>query len=189
MAAKEKSRNNKVPKGDDMNPRTRLRPLHEPPRKKTGTRVKKKMKKVTKRVKVKKATKPVKVKKVTKRVQVRKMLSASADYSDVVQRADKIISKTRASRNLSALQVAKKLRLSIRTLQRAFKSVSGMSVHRYLQEHRLQFAHDQLVTTSDPIAVVGMNAGFNHASRFSAQYQRHYGELPSETRASRDAAQ
>lgn len=75
-----------------------------------------------------------------------------------------------------------------RTLQRAFRDRFGVSVMEYVRDCRLDRAREMLLV-SDPASTtvtdVAVASGFSHLGRFAAIYARRFGELPSETLATR----
>ena len=76
------------------------------------------------------------------------------------------------------------LRLSRRTLQRAFTEVLGMGPARYLTLKRLTAVRAEL-RQSDPAAAtvtdIALRYGFWELGRFARDYRRTFGESPSET--------
>ena len=64
-----------------------------------------------------------------------------------------------------------------------FKKTRGYTPLQFLSEQRLLKARRD-ITKSSPqktIAVIALDCGFTHLGRFSQQYRRRFGELPSET--------
>lgn len=87
---------------------------------------------------------------------------------------------------LAVDHVANAVGISIRSLQRTFRELKGMSPTQYLREVRLEKARARL---SDPysneaVTDVALGCGFSHLGAFSVEYKRKYGESPSETRLS-----
>lgn len=87
-------------------------------------------------------------------------------------------------RPLTALELALAVGVSQRTLNYAFKSVLGITPYSYLQVHRLNAAHRELVI-ADPgdttVTNTALKWGFGHAGRFSSLYCKLFDEMPSET--------
>ena len=76
------------------------------------------------------------------------------------------------------------LRVSRRTLHRAFDEVVGIPPMRYLRQKRLCEARlllQQTGATGITVAEVAFRQGFSDFSRFSAYYRALFGENPSET--------
>lgn len=104
-----------------------------------------------------------------------------------VEAVDAALSEAWRSRGLtSALEMARAAGVSQRTLELAFTSQVGMTPGKYLKLHRLNQSHNALArgdaeTTS--VTEVALSMGFSHPGRFSAEYRKLFGELPSETLA------
>jgi transcriptional regulator GlxA family with amidase domain len=100
----------------------------------------------------------------------------------LVRRAERIISEEYDD-VLSVATIARRLRVSTRTLQNAFEVVHGVSPRSFLNTFRLERARDMLVHSSGhpSVASIALACGFCHLGRFSAAYRARYGELPSKT--------
>ena len=89
-----------------------------------------------------------------------------------------------ADQPFSIPQLAKRLGVSTRTLQTAFARNLGVTPSEYVRDVRLSRVHAEL-QAADPAdtSVTGRAAawGFLHQGRFSEQYRRKYGHLPSQT--------
>ena len=75
--------------------------------------------------------------------------------------------------------------VSLRTLERAFKSSFGMTPNNYVCAARLNEVRRDLLNSdfSDvPIAKIAMWNGFTHMGRFAQQYKEQFGQLPSADR-------
>lgn len=75
--------------------------------------------------------------------------------------------------------------VSERTLRNAFVNVMGLSPQAYLKTIRLNHVRAELERSNGNRPTVGETAmrwGFFHLGRFSQEYRRFFGELPSETR-------
>ncbi|MEJ2885512.1 AraC family transcriptional regulator [Actinomycetospora aeridis] len=81
-------------------------------------------------------------------------------------------------------QLARHLGVSTRTLQVSFARNVGVSPSEYVRDVRLARVHADLVAASPSDTSVTERAaawGFLHQGRFSEQYRRKYGQLPSQT--------
>ena len=86
---------------------------------------------------------------------------------------------------LSILDLCEQLRVSRRTLQYSFQSVTGMRPVEYLRNLRLNAVRRRLNTTpacTYNVGDVAVALGFCHLSHFAAHYRELFGEAPSETR-------
>jgi AraC-like DNA-binding protein len=72
-----------------------------------------------------------------------------------------------------------------RTLLKHFRDYRGVSPMEYLRRARFDRAHAALRRSEIPqtVSEVAVTWGFFHLGRFSAEYRKRYGELPSETLA------
>ncbi len=77
--------------------------------------------------------------------------------------------------------LARRVGTSRRALELSFQSVLGTSPGQYLLARRLTRVRDQLLGGRDNVTFAALDHGFQHAGRFSGQYKRLFGELPSET--------
>lgn len=70
-----------------------------------------------------------------------------------------------------------------RTLFKHFEDWKGVSPMRYLRNTRFQRAREALKRARAEASVteIAKSCGFNHMSRFSAEYRKRFGESPSET--------
>lgn len=73
--------------------------------------------------------------------------------------------------------------VSARTLFAGFKNHFGITPMAYLRELRFEQAHLELMNNEHAtVTDVAFKWGFTHLGRFSQEYKRRYGELPSSTR-------
>lgn len=93
-----------------------------------------------------------------------------------------LVEQNRSDR-LKVRELADALRVTPRALEYAFHSALGVSPARYLQARALNEVRRDLVADGrDSVTAAALRHGFDHLSRFSGQYQRLFGELPSRTR-------
>ena len=73
--------------------------------------------------------------------------------------------------------------VSIRTLQAGFQKFRGVSPMRYLRDLRMAKVREELLDPGKPrsVTTVATQWGFFELGRFSAEYRKCYGELPSST--------
>jgi len=77
--------------------------------------------------------------------------------------------------------------ISVRSLEKAFRTARAQTPMTRLTEIRLDQARSVLCSQSGPASVTqtAMDCGFNHLGRFAITYKRQYGETPSETMRNR----
>lgn len=79
--------------------------------------------------------------------------------------------------------IARAARVSVRSLQLAFRRHLGMTPMTYVRQVRLACARSQLLSPlpGDTVARIAGRWGYLRPSRFAAEYHRTYGEHPSTT--------
>lgn len=84
---------------------------------------------------------------------------------------------------LSVEGIARAVALSVRALQAGFRREFGLSPKQYLQQIRLDRAHDELAAHGPGVRVVDVayRWGFTNTGRFAAAYQRRFAATPSAT--------
>ncbi|MBF7685419.1 AraC family transcriptional regulator [Acinetobacter sp. B10A] len=86
--------------------------------------------------------------------------------------------------------LAKHAGVSTRTLFSGFKNFLGMTPMTYLKELRLEQAYQELKKNEYlSVTDIAYKWGFTHLGRFSQEYKRRYGELPSSTHRSHQVNQ
>ncbi len=81
---------------------------------------------------------------------------------------------------ISITEMSQQLRISVRTIQRAFQTVFGMGVSRFLRHRRLKRAMSLLRMGETTVYRAAYATGFHHVPRFSQQYRRLFGHSPSQ---------
>lgn len=89
-----------------------------------------------------------------------------------------------ASRPLSAADVAGECGVSARALNSGFRRFKAIPMMAYLREIRLTAVRQELRNPEivASIAAIAQKWGFTHFGRFSSEYEKRFGELPSQTR-------
>ncbi len=83
---------------------------------------------------------------------------------------------------LAALEVARRVGLSLRQVERLFLKHLSMTPGRYYMALRLERAREMLRHTGAPILEVALSTGFTSHSYFAQSYRRHFGLSPSAER-------
>jgi len=81
--------------------------------------------------------------------------------------------------------IARRIALSPRQLERLMLDYTGQSPLRLYMQLRVERARELLVTSNRPVIDVAVRAGFSSTSHFSAWYKRIYGVRPSDMRPNR----
>jgi len=94
--------------------------------------------------------------------------------------------------HLNLLELSQVAGVSLRQLQHAFKTYTGMAPTQWLRLRRLNSARRELLSrtpTQTTVAEVAMHWSFWHLGRFSSSYRALFKELPSDTLKRASAAQ
>ena len=83
---------------------------------------------------------------------------------------------------LSALEIARRVGLSLRQVERLFLRHLSCTPGRYYMTVRLERARELLRHTNAPILDVALSTGFTSHSYFAQSYRNHFGCSPSEER-------
>ena len=104
-----------------------------------------------------------------------------ARYKAILDRVDQLLLGNPAES--SNEELAERLGISVRTLQTACLTISGLSAHRYSRLKRLWAVRQQLRRTPPGLTVraSALAHGFCHMSQFTIAYQQTFAELPSDT--------
>lgn len=86
---------------------------------------------------------------------------------------------------LSTKELAQRVGISARFLQYAFKDMIGVSPVRYILYRKLNAARSELSAfnghTRSPVSQVALRYGLHNFGRFSNEYHKLFGELPTDT--------
>lgn len=91
--------------------------------------------------------------------------------------------ETRLAEPVTLDQLARLAGMSVPTLVRAFRRVTGHSPIQYLIAHRVARAAELLRETDEPVAQVARRVGFDDANYFSRLFRRRHGRTPRAFRA------
>jgi transcriptional regulator GlxA family with amidase domain len=97
-------------------------------------------------------------------------------------RAVQLMEETREE-PLSCGEIAARVGVSTRHLERLFRAHAGVSPRRYAMDLRLERARRLLNQTEDPVLEIAVACGFASASHFSRAYRARYGVSPQRHRA------
>jgi len=89
-----------------------------------------------------------------------------------------------ARSEITAEALARLSNVSVRTLYDRFKRSKRVSPNSYIKERRLRRIYNHIQTATSRVrnvTEVALEFGFSHLGRFSSEYKRLFGELPSET--------
>jgi AraC-like DNA-binding protein len=80
---------------------------------------------------------------------------------------------------LNLEDIAKKMNMSVATLQRLYKQCFGTTVIQYVRSKKLQLGRQALIYDGVSINQAAYIAGYSNASNFSTAFQREFGYPPS----------
>ena len=106
---------------------------------------------------------------------------------DLVMKAREFVS-AQVTTVSSVDEVAQALGVSYRVLNYAFRDSLGVSPYRYIQTEKLHAARRLLQRSDLSVSEACLSLGFQKPARFSEQYSRLFGELPSMTGRTRPRA-
>ena len=86
------------------------------------------------------------------------------------------------SQRLTIDELSARFLMNPTTMKTLFRAVYGNSIAAHVREHRMESAASQLRETDEPIAEVARRVGYESQSRFSAEFKRQFGLLPTEYR-------
>ena len=80
-------------------------------------------------------------------------------------------------------ELAKHVGMSVASLNRHFRAVTGMSPLQCQKQLRLQKARIKLIAAPHDVAAVGYAVGYRNPSQFTREYRRMFGVPPSQDAA------
>ena len=87
-------------------------------------------------------------------------------------------------KKLTINQLSEQYEMSATNVKKYFTEVYGNSIYAYLKEYRIQQAAKMLKSTTDDIAVIAGNVGYDNASKFASSFKSVMGITPNEFRKS-----
>lgn len=117
------------------------------------------------------------------------LLDAAEDAGATRGSAEALVSRARGivdenQRRFSIADLSGELRVSPRTLHKAFVDITGVAPHAFFLRQRLNAARHQLAT-GDPfrhtVRSIALKFGFTELGRFASRYRNFFGENPSQT--------
>jgi len=109
-------------------------------------------------------------------------LSQENDLAPDLQRASQYID-SHLDDALTIGEVAAAAGVAGRTLHKHFHDECGTSPMRYVRDCRFNLVREALMHAGpqDNVTTIAVQWGFCHLGRFSVEYRKRYGEMPSET--------
>jgi len=91
----------------------------------------------------------------------------------------KYVDNNFTDQNLSLMQVADNYNISVYTLSRLFKEITGVGFKEYVTEKRIELSKHLLSTTNKKVAEIAAEVGFGSVSHFIRVFKSNCGVSPS----------
>lgn len=101
---------------------------------------------------------------------------------DAVHDVERVLSE-RWGEAVSLSDLSRAVGLSVFHLCRAFRRLTGRTMHEYRETLRLRDSLDALQQGRRPITDIALDAGFSSHSHYTAAFRRAFGQTPSAIRA------
>ena len=102
---------------------------------------------------------------------------------EFLEQTTRALEKHYANWNFRSEDFAAELGMSLRTLQRKLKAVTGLSSGGYIAEYRMKRAADLLALTARTVTEIAFQVGYEESSSFSRVFKKRFKMSPSEYRA------
>ena len=86
------------------------------------------------------------------------------------------------SSRMTIEELSKRFLMNPSTMKALFKSVYGSSLASHIREHRMEHAARLLIEGDENVAQVARSVGYESQSKFSTEFHKAYGVLPTEYR-------
>ncbi len=104
-----------------------------------------------------------------------------AAQADVIRRVHDQLTQNLQQR-VTIEELSHQFLMNPSTLKAVFKDVYGNSIAAHIRDHRMERAAELLRGTELGMAQIAQQIGYESASKFSAEFRKHFGLLPSEYR-------
>lgn len=112
---------------------------------------------------------------VTETVIVENISNEEMGFVDLI---NKLIDENLSSGDVNATFLAEKCYMSVSTLNRRMRNLTGMPVAVYIRSRRMSIAKRMLVDTDKPISEIEWMCGFNTVGHFSRLFHQEFGCTP-----------
>lgn len=99
-----------------------------------------------------------------------------------------LLMEQHTSQPLPIGEIAARLRLSLRQLERLFQTLLGIRPAAYYRDLRLRYGHWLLANTDRGVTEIALDAGYADCAHFSRQFKAAYGRSPSGLRPRRSVS-
>ncbi len=105
----------------------------------------------------------------------------TAEQLETVRRVHELLTEN-LDRRYTIEELSRRFLINPSTLKESFKAVYGQSLAAHIREHRMELASGLLRDTGLSIAEIAERVGYENQSKFSAEFKKYTGKLPSEYR-------
>lgn len=110
----------------------------------------------------------------------------TAEQLETVRRVHELLTED-LGRRYTIEELSRRFLINPSTLKESFKAVYGQSLAAHIKEHRMALASELLRGTDLSIAEIAERVGYENQSKFSAEFKKYTGKLPSEYRVFSEA--
>ena len=104
-----------------------------------------------------------------------------AEQVETVRRVHELLTEN-LDRRYTIEELSRRFLINPSSLKETFKAVYGKSLAAHIKEHRMELASELLRGTDLSIAEISERVGYENQSKFSAEFKKQTGKLPSEYR-------
>lgn len=105
----------------------------------------------------------------------------SAEQLDTIRRVHDLLTEN-LDRRYTIEELSRRFLINPSSLKEMFKAVYGKSLAAHIKEHRMELASKLLRETGLSIAEIAERVGYENQSKFSAEFKKSVGSLPTEYR-------
>lgn len=105
----------------------------------------------------------------------------TAEQIETIRRVHDALTADLSSR-ITIEELSRRFLMNPSTMKSVFKAVYGRSIAAHVREHRMERAAQLLRETDESMGAIAAAVGYESASKFSAEFRRAYGRLPTEYR-------
>ncbi len=102
---------------------------------------------------------------------------------EFLEEASRIVEKYIDDTGFNLQVFADEFNMSLSSLKRKVKAVTGRTPNVFIQEYRISRAADLLRTTSEPVSEIAYRTGFDEPANFSKMFKKYLGKSPSQYRS------
>ncbi len=105
----------------------------------------------------------------------------SAEQIEIIRCVHEALTEDLSSR-ITIDELSRRFLINPSTMKEVFKAVYGQSIAAHIREHRMERAAALLRSGTESMAAIASAVGYESASKFSAEFRKAYGQLPTEYR-------